>query len=48
MCMMRFRFNGQEIDENDTPASLKMEEGDTIELQSLKYNIVRSSISIDD
>lgn len=28
----RFRFNGQAINENDTPISHEMEEGDTIEV----------------
>ncbi|XP_015122567.1 small ubiquitin-related modifier 3-like [Diachasma alloeum] len=29
---VRFRFDGQAIDESDTPSSLEMEEGDTIEV----------------
>lgn len=29
---VRFRFDGQPISEVDTPASLEMEEGDTIEV----------------
>ncbi|KAK7789871.1 hypothetical protein R5R35_008828 [Gryllus longicercus] len=32
MATMRFRFDGQPINENDTPISLEMEEGDTIEV----------------
>ncbi|KAI8421574.1 hypothetical protein MSG28_009596 [Choristoneura fumiferana] len=31
MQVVRFRFDGQPINENDTPTSLEMEEGDTIE-----------------
>lgn len=29
---VRFRFDGQPINETDTPVSLEMEEGDTIEV----------------
>lgn len=29
---VRFRFDGQPINESDTPTSLEMEEGDTIEV----------------
>lgn len=29
---MRFRFDGQAITHTDTPSSLEMEEGDTIEV----------------
>lgn len=32
MQVVRFRFDGQPINENDTPTSLEMEEGDTIEV----------------
>lgn len=32
MSTVRFRFDGQAINEQDTPASLEMEEGDTIEI----------------
>lgn len=32
MGTVRFRFDGQAISEADTPASLEMEEGDTIEV----------------
>lgn len=32
MQVVRFRFDGQAINENDTPTSLEMEEGDTIEV----------------
>lgn len=32
MATMRFRFDGQPINETDTPLSLEMEEGDTIEV----------------
>lgn len=32
MQVVRFRFDGQAINENDTPMSLEMEEGDTIEV----------------
>ncbi|PNF38839.1 hypothetical protein B7P43_G10192 [Cryptotermes secundus] len=32
MATMRFRFDGQPINETDTPISLEMEEGDTIEV----------------
>lgn len=32
MATVRFRFDGQAISEADTPASLEMEEGDTIEV----------------
>jgi small ubiquitin-related modifier len=32
MVTMRFRFDGQPINETDTPVSLEMEEGDTIEV----------------
>lgn len=32
MVTVRFRFDGQPINEQDTPASLEMEEGDTIEI----------------
>nr|CAD7202370.1 unnamed protein product [Timema douglasi]CAD7406382.1 unnamed protein product [Timema cristinae]CAD7439013.1 unnamed protein product [Timema bartmani]CAD7459770.1 unnamed protein product [Timema tahoe] len=32
MQTMRFRFDGQPINESDTPVSLEMEEGDTIEV----------------
>ncbi|XP_067001807.1 small ubiquitin-related modifier 3 [Anabrus simplex] len=32
MATMRFRFDGQAINESDTPISLEMEEGDTIEV----------------
>jgi small ubiquitin-related modifier len=32
MATMRFRFDGQPINESDTPISLEMEEGDTIEV----------------
>ncbi|XP_063240549.1 small ubiquitin-related modifier 2 [Bacillus rossius redtenbacheri] len=32
MQTMRFRFDGQPINESDTPISLEMEEGDTIEV----------------
>ncbi|XP_026819436.1 small ubiquitin-related modifier 3-like [Rhopalosiphum maidis] len=29
---VRFRFDGQSVNANDTPASLNLEEGDTIEV----------------
>lgn len=32
MAAVRFRFDGQAINESDTPLSLEMEEGDTIEV----------------
>lgn len=32
MQVVRFRFDGSPINENDTPSSLEMEEGDTIEV----------------
>ncbi|VVD05381.1 unnamed protein product [Leptidea sinapis] len=32
MQVVRLRFDGQPINENDTPTSLEMEEGDTIEV----------------
>lgn len=32
MQVVRFRFDGSPINENDTPTSLEMEEGDTIEV----------------
>lgn len=32
MAAVRFRFDGQPINESDTPLSLEMEEGDTIEV----------------
>ncbi|XKL59556.1 hypothetical protein PGB90_000572 [Kerria lacca] len=32
MATVRFRFDGQAINESDTPSSLEMEEGDTIEV----------------
>uniref|UniRef100_T1DFZ2 Putative small ubiquitin-related modifier protein n=1 Tax=Anopheles aquasalis TaxID=42839 RepID=T1DFZ2_ANOAQ len=32
MQVVRFRFDGQPINENDTPTTLEMEEGDTIEV----------------
>jgi len=32
MATVRFRFDGQAISEADTPSSLEMEEGDTIEV----------------
>lgn len=32
MQVVRFRFDGSAINENDTPTSLEMEEGDTIEV----------------
>ncbi|XP_065210170.1 small ubiquitin-related modifier 2 [Planococcus citri] len=32
MATVRFRFDGQAINETDTPLSLEMEEGDTIEV----------------
>lgn len=32
MQVVRFRFDGQPINENDTPTTLDMEEGDTIEV----------------
>lgn len=32
MAAVRFRFDGQPINEADTPLSLEMEEGDTIEV----------------
>lgn len=32
MATVRFRFDGQAINENDTPLSLEMDEGDTIEV----------------
>lgn len=32
MATMRFRFDGQPINESDTPITLEMEEGDTIEV----------------
>ena len=32
MGTVRFRYNGQVISEADTPSSLDMEEGDTIEV----------------
>lgn len=32
MATVRFRFDGQAINETDTPSSLEMEEGDTIEV----------------
>lgn len=30
--MVRFRFDGEAINETDTPTSLSMEDGDTIEV----------------
>ncbi|KAK0167641.1 hypothetical protein PV327_005012 [Microctonus hyperodae] len=30
--LVRFRFDGQPINETDTPSALEMEEGDTIEV----------------
>lgn len=30
--VVRFRFDGNPINETDTPSSLEMEEGDTIEV----------------
>lgn len=32
MQVVRFRFDGQPINESDTPATLEMDEGDTIEV----------------
>ncbi|KAK7583716.1 hypothetical protein V9T40_004679 [Parthenolecanium corni] len=32
MATVRFRFDGQAINETDTPSTLEMEEGDTIEV----------------
>lgn len=32
MSTVRFRFDGQAINEQDTPSTLEMEEGDTIEI----------------
>ncbi len=32
MATVRFRFDGQAINETDTPCTLEMEEGDTIEV----------------
>lgn len=32
MQVLRFRFDGNPINENDTPSVLDMEEGDTIEV----------------
>lgn len=32
MQVLRFRFDGNPINETDTPTSLDMEEGDTIEV----------------
>lgn len=32
MQMLRFRFDGQAINEDDTPVKLEMDEGDTIEV----------------
>lgn len=32
MATVRFRFDGQAINETDTPLSLDMDEGDTIEV----------------
>lgn len=32
MQVVRFRFDGQGVTETDTPTSLEMEEGDTIEV----------------
>lgn len=32
MAAVRFRFDGQAINESDTPLTLEMEEGDTIEV----------------
>ncbi|KFB49668.1 AGAP000852-PA-like protein [Anopheles sinensis] len=32
MQVVRFRFDGQPINEEDTPTTLEMEEGDTIEV----------------
>lgn len=45
MQVVRFRFDGQPINENDTPTSLEMEEGDTIEVyqQQTGGRVVRES-----
>lgn len=32
MAAVRFRFDGEPVNESDTPASLQLDEGDTIEV----------------
>lgn len=50
MQVVRFRFDGSPINENDTPTSLEMEEGDTIEVYQQQtgggFAIVRSQLSV--
>lgn len=46
MQVVRFRFDGNPINETDTPTSLEMEEGDTIEVyqqQTGGFNSVQGS-----
>lgn len=46
MQVVRFRFDGSPINENDTPTSLEMEEGDTIEVYQQQTGGNVGSVSV--